>query len=98
MLDYSKIEVPENYACKVCGAHGVRLYREYNTFSDYITLRCTHCSLENQKKSEPDSESGHTIGWLVAAVPTEDNKTFWGFTSLPQPGVEWWNKLPTAIG
>lgn len=36
-----------------------------------------------------------TIGWRVPAVPTEDGSTFWGYTSVPQPGVEWWHRLPT---
>lgn len=35
------------------------------------------------------------IGWLVPAVPTEDGETFWGYSSVPQPGVEWWKRLPT---
>ena len=83
---------PADYLCKECGAAGVRLYREYQTLASNITLRCTACSLKEQKMREPDGR--HTIGWLVAAVPTEDGKTFWGYTSVPQTGVEWWDALP----
>lgn len=35
-----------------------------------------------------------SIGWLVPAVPTEEDDTYWGYTSVPQPGVEWWQRLP----
>lgn len=44
---------------------------------------------------EPDSLFEHIIGWLVAAIPTEDGETYWGFTSVPQEGANWWNNLPT---
>ena len=37
------------------------------------------------------------IGWLVPAVPTEDG-SFWGYTSVPQSGIEWWEALPTRVG
>ncbi len=36
------------------------------------------------------------IGWRVPAVPTEENDTYWGYTSVPTPGVEWWCRLPTT--
>lgn len=97
-LDYNKTETPNDYRCKDCGAHGVRLYREYQTMLDRQTLRCTACALVDQNQAQPDQASAHSIGWLVAAVPTEENDTFWGYTSVPTPGVEWWNRLPvTAV-
>lgn len=34
------------------------------------------------------------IGWRAPAVPTEDNDSYWGYTSTPQAGVNWWVKLP----
>ena len=92
-FSYSDNKTPEGYECKDCGVSGVRLYREYQTFLDHQTLRCRECACKNQE-SEPFLEAEHSIGWLVAAVPTEDGKTFWGFTSVPQEGVEWWNRLP----
>ncbi len=105
---YTSGEVPENYKCGDCGIHGVKLWREYNTFLDHQTLRCAKCAVKNQKKEvrgEVDDEGcitsstiGHRtdqIGWLVPAVPTEENDTYWGYTSVPQPGVDWWRKLPT---
>lgn len=35
------------------------------------------------------------IGWRVPAIPTEENDTYWGYTSVPQPGCDWWASLPT---
>lgn len=34
------------------------------------------------------------IGWYVPAVPTEDLMAYWGYTSVPQDGVDWWKRLP----
>ena len=34
------------------------------------------------------------IGWLVPAIPDEECETYWGYTSVPQPGCEWWYRLP----
>jgi hypothetical protein len=93
---YASGAVPEDYVCKDCGAKGVRLYREYQTFLDQQVLRCTACALKNQKKTEPDNKFAHSIGWLVAAVPTEENDTFWGYTSVPEDGVKWWDRLPVT--
>lgn len=40
------------------------------------------------------------IGWFVPAVPTEDahpgfkdSLAYWGYTSVPQEGVDWWKRL-----
>jgi len=45
---------------------------------------------------ETKSERQRTvqIGWRVPAIPTEDGDTFWGYTSVPQAGCDWWAKLP----
>ena len=93
-FSYSEMESPEGYFCKDCGATGVRLYREYNTFLDYQHLRCRACAMSDQNKEVPDLLSEHTIGWLVAAVPTEEGNTYWGYTSVPDSGVTWWDNLP----
>lgn len=34
------------------------------------------------------------IGWRVPAVPTEDSAGYWGYSSVPQAGVNWWVRLP----
>lgn len=41
-------------------------------------------------------ETDQAPGTRMPAVPTEDNDTFWGYTSVPQSGVIWWNNL--ALG
>ena len=92
-FSYGDNGTPERYQCNECGATGVRLYREYQTFLNHQRLRCRECACKNQKR-KPDGPAEHTIGWLVAAVPTEDGETYWGFTSVPQEGCEWWNRLP----
>ncbi len=38
------------------------------------------------------------IGWLVPAVPTKEGDTYWGYTSVPQAGVKWWERLPINLG
>lgn len=35
------------------------------------------------------------IGWLVPAVPTEEGDTYWGYTSIPQAGCDWWTRIPS---
>lgn len=92
-FSYADRATPDGYKCGDCGTTGVRLYREYQTFLNHQHLRCRKCACKKQG-CEPDNASEHSIGWLVAAVPTEDGETYWGYTSVPQDGVEWWNRLP----
>lgn len=94
---YKKGTVPKGYKCDKCGVFGVRLYRRYQTWLEGQMLRCRSCALKSQSQPQPDSESEHSIGWLVAAVPTEDGTTYWGYTSVPQEGVEWWDRLPKYL-
>lgn len=35
------------------------------------------------------------IGWDVPAIPDEENVSYWGYSSVPQEGVEWWKALPS---
>lgn len=85
-------EKPIPYVCNDCGAGGVRLYRDYNTFIDHQTLRCTAC-VEVKSGSRVDPERPDSVGWYVAAVPS--GTTFWGYTSVPAEGVSWWRALAT---
>ena len=105
-VDYSKTETPPNYVCHTCGAGGCKLWREYQTMLDSQKLHCAPCAAKGQKKdiSSIDArghrkcESGGTtdqIGWLIPAVPTAENDTYWGYTSVPQRGCDWWARLPT---
>lgn len=105
---------PKNrtYRCDICGATGVKLWREYNTLSDYTDLLCFTHTMEAVRNSRGFSGSTDLLGrpytpersmlWnRVAAVPdnfavcmTEPIDSYWGYTSVPQDGVEWWNALP----
>ena len=92
----------DSYRCK-CGAHGVRLFRQYQTFADNVELLCQACALIDQKKTLP-TQNGTSIGWLVAAVPCPpcevfgamQGQSFWGYTSTPQEACDWWYALPIA--
>ena len=103
---YTERETPSNYICHNCGAGGCKLWREYQTFLNNQTLLCARCAAIDQKKDIAGIDAAGTyesssggridqIGWLVPAVPTEENNTFWGYTSVPQEGCEWWKNLPT---
>lgn len=48
-----------------------------------------------------DSDHGSKtdqIGFWIPAVPDEEGDGYWGYTSVPTEGVEWWKKLPTFPG
>lgn len=90
-------QVPPEYVCGACSADGVRLYRDYQTVLDHQRLVCTSCA-ERAEGRTVDPSHPHSIGWKVAAVPTEDGTTFWGYTSVPMAGVRWWDALPLTKG
>lgn len=98
---------PRAYKCWGCGVRGVRLFREYQTFLNHSSLACVDCALKQYRDGHKGEEyepnkynedktlnSTHEIGWLVAAVPTEDGRSYWGYTSVPEEGVKWWMSLP----
>jgi len=90
----------ESYRCSTCQAHGVRLFRSYATFINHSNLLCQACALIEQKRTTPDNEEGSSICWRVAAIPSPPDaaqvQSFWGYTSAPQAGVDWWHALPIA--
>lgn len=104
-LDYNSTAVPSNYICSKCTATSCKLWREYSTFNS--RLYCASCAAKNQKADITTmNEKGQyrcslgmmtdSIGWLVPAVPTaEGEEGYWGYTSVPLDGVEWWAALPT---
>jgi len=90
------MRTPENYRCSECGAFGVKLWREYQTFADHIHLKCKDCSVKEQKITDQESlVNTDQIGWRVPACPTDDG-TYWGYTSVPQDVVDWWKSLPVS--
>ncbi len=97
---------PSNYTCCQCHAHGVKLWRRYQSYS--VGLLCARCAAADQRKDisglcsdgRYPSEFGLTdqIGWFIPAVPCEDSGDWWGYTSVPGPGVDWWRNLPNFPG
>ncbi len=107
-VNYLLKETPPSYVCGGCGAKGCKLWRDYQTFLENQSLRCCDRAAKEQGKNIASMTEDGTydsdqdapgmkvdqIGWRIPAVPTEENDTFWGYSSVPQPGVEWWKNLP----
>lgn len=101
-MDYSKLTTPDSYVCGNCGARGVKLWRLYQDMQP--DLRCADCAAEEQHKTIKTldetgkilSPTGRTdqIGWRIPAVPLADMDGYWGYTSVPEAGVRWWQALP----
>lgn len=81
------------YKCHHCGAKGLKLWREYQTFLDRTDLLCAAC-IEKQAGEKLDPADPAT-GGLVPAVLTKDGTTFWGYTSAPFTACERWWALRT---
>ncbi len=86
-------ENSSSYCCGKCGKRGIRLWREYQTFLEQQTLTCATC-LEAERGKPIDPDRCDSVGWRVAAVPTPDGSSYWGFTSVPMAAVHWWRSLP----
>lgn len=103
-VDY-RAGAPATYHCAGCGAHDCKLWRQYNVFASHIRLLCLDCAGRDQKLDLIYDDDGRVlttdgsrtdqIGSLIPAVPTEDGRTFWGYTSVPGAGVRWWQRLST---
>lgn len=101
-FNYTNSTTPENYVCSKCGSTGVKLWRPYG--STHIELMCGFCASESEKiKFSTINENGcrygdfgetDQIGGFIPAVPTLENDTYWGYTSLPTVGYNWWRSLP----
>jgi hypothetical protein len=107
-VDYTKREAPPNYKCHKCGATGCKLWRECgHTLLIFQTLLCVRCVANDQKKDISDIDANGThilkdlgvrtdwVGYYIPAVPTEANDAYWGCSSVPQAGYDWWKNLPT---
>lgn len=119
-MQYENLEIPATYVCSRCRKPGLKLWRQYNTFTDSLQLTCWRCAdpeavvdeegrIKNMAETVwPPTSSKHwsdqltdrigKSGSLVPAVPTEDEKSFWGYTSVPSRGCAWWRALPSSIG
>lgn len=99
-MEYHLQSTPDTYRCSVCGAGGVKLWRQAATFAP--ATFCARCASQHERvdisqmtvSGEVPSRFGLTdkIGNLVPAVPSGD--TYWGYTSVPAEAVVWWRVLP----
>ena len=98
-FSYASGKIPASYRCSICGATQCKLWRQYQTMAESVKLLCLPCGeLDQKMQSELEKGGTDAIGWLVPAVPTEDRETFWGYTSVPQDGCDWWDRLPNRPG
>ena len=89
--------IPVDYTCAGCGAHGVKLWREYQTFAERTSLLCGDCTAKDQKRPL-DLSDGDQCGRRVPAVPTlNPDAPWWGYTSVPAEGCAWWKALPLRL-
>jgi len=98
-----------SYKCSHCGASGVKLWRDYSTLrfallcapdAAHIAAAVISSMTDDGKIPSPligDTEMTDQIGWYVPAVPLEDQPGYWGYTSVPIAGVEWWKSLPNFV-
>lgn len=91
-LSLTKKKVPAWYQCAICGARGCKLYRPYNAYpSD--GLRCLRCHAAKSGVAVPQG-APDSFSWWAGAVPSSAKpRSFWGFSAVPQGGVDWWRSL-----
>jgi hypothetical protein len=87
------------YICTGCLAGGCKLWRQYGCFLGEIRLMCADCTEADQGKRIDLSEyradgRSDQCGEMIPAVPTVENDTYWGYSSVPQDRVIWWKELP----
>jgi len=93
MFVYSKGSIPDRYTCSSCGAHGVKLWRGRRVA--YGGIICYSCISD---KSYPYYHMAHIGDRLFAAIPSKDEKFFWGDSEVPGSAMAWWRKLPLVNG
>ena len=102
-MKYLSPYTPVKYKCGKCGAFGVKLWRDMTFFASSVDLRCASCLDQgevdaqgyfNGKYGKTDQCDTDELGSMLPAVPTEDEESYWGYSSVPQAGVLWWRNLP----
>lgn len=108
ILQSNKMKLNLDYKCSRCEAHGIKLWRQYNSLN--FQLLCARCAdpqaiLDEKgysigscgfKSCQLTDKFGKT-GSLVPAVPTRVEGEYWGYTSVPDESVDWWKALPNHI-
>lgn len=93
-------EPAPGYRCRECDATGCKLWRV--GASSCIRLWCLPCAEKASNArlifgTQFSTDQLYNDGLnLVPAVPSPDGEEWWGYTSVPEDRVEWWQALPTA--
>ncbi len=90
-FSYDGNTAPPGYHCAKCGGGNRKLWRV--GASSHIDLACFECGSDDPAERLKLIESDQFAG-RVPAIPDEDGGSWWGYTSVPQDGVEWWYRLP----
>jgi len=83
-----------HYECGICGASGVKLWREYNTFLEHQSLYCLACANADQKKNADPTEDGKSLyhGEPEVWYRTAEMKEGWwrgvGAEGVPADAIE----------
>ncbi len=103
-MKYVSAETPSNYVCHKCDTTGVKLWRDVVVCASEVDLRCADCLdcgevdeegyFEDSLLGKIDQCTTEELGSMLPAVPTEEEDTYWGYTSVPTVGVTWWRNLP----
>ncbi len=51
-IDYGNPTPPVEYRCGKCGIHGVKMWRDYQTFRNHQSLLCGSCACVEQSNDE----------------------------------------------
>lgn len=79
---------PANYVCRDCGARGVKLWRDYQTFMDQQSLLCLVCACREQGKVRTPTEDGTSL--------YTDEVRHWFRTAQTRTG--WWQGYDPKVG
>lgn len=105
-IDYSKPPRFNNYHCASCAAGGVKLWRLVYAANTTIGLKCARCLASAAGASttqiSPDRLARITDaidpGQVEPAIPADMDGgaayAYWGVSSVPQAGLDWWQSLP----
>lgn len=99
--------MPDDYRCSHCGVHGVKLWRPAGDSSEKWCATCGTAQAGLPDNIDQFGRREGEYGWsdqiyssnqglnLVPCIVDPLLGGFWGYTSVPQPGVNWWHNLPT---
>ncbi len=98
-------ETTVDYTCGACKARGVKLWRGvHGCKMDGHELLCAACVappgtfVDDDGKGvneydKPGDRMSTQVGCGLPAIPVDD--TYYGHTSVPPEGFQWWSALPT---